>query len=383
MIAACIILSFASTPLEGENIVRNASLVGCILVNLIERFVSWCGCCRSKMGGYNKFSDVTRNLLTDLSLYPAVLASIMNTLNTRSYNVVVSLWDNSVYHNVSDVNVARRDDAINFSMNLLVVLLFVVMVHLLRLWQVGRIAKTLAGEFKKNVSGARSTLRAFITIFFFHVLLWSVVQTLYLCLVGYRMHIEMSEPSQPQILGVSVYLFVMMVSGGLAPLVGVFMYLIATQKWAEEFPIAFFLDRMPSQQSRSVDISHDRVEHQFKRLHEANMRCSGCLYGLIHPLVSPLQMMLTTSFFALWVLFAFTYPVSSLSRSNIDLSLSDASHGLIGVVAAAVVCGLVIILSFIGNLVPLLYGFLGLAMLPVWLLFYTIVSCYALCRKKS
>ena len=383
VVAACIILSFASTPLSGENIVRNASLVACLLVVTTERFISWCGCLGSKKQIYNKFSDISRNLLTDVSLYPAVVASIMNTLNTRSYNVVLSLWDESVYANVSNVGTVRRDDAINFSMNLLIVLLFVFMVHLLRLWQLGSIAKTLIGEFKKNVSGARSSARVFLILFFVHVLICSIVQILYLLLLGYRMHIEMNDPAQPQLFGISAYLFVMMVSGELLPLVGIFMYLITTQKWAEEFPIALFLDRIPSVQSLSLDISHERVEHKFKRLHESNMQCSGCIFGLIHPLVSPLQMILAVLFFGLWVLFAFTYPVTSVSRSSINMNLSDVSHNLAGVVGAAIVYGLVVILSLLTNLLPLLYGFLGLAMLPFWLVFYVIVGCSSLCRKKS
>lgn len=383
VLTACLIISFASTPLSGENIVRNASLGACLLLVTVERFISWCGCCRSKKKAYNRFSDVTRNLLMDISLYPAVIASIMNTLNTRSYNVVVSLWDESIYANVSNAGIMRRDDAINFSMNLIVVSVFVVMVHVLRLWQLGRIAKRLTGEFKKNVSGARSTARAFLILFFVHVLIWSIVQILYLVLLGYRMQIEMSDPSQPQVLGVSVYLFIMMISGELLPLVGIFMYFITAQKWAEEFPIAFFLDRIPSQQSVSLDISHDRVEHKFKRLHETNMQCSGCIFGLIHPLVSPLQMMITVSFFALWVLFAFTYPVASVSESSLDLFLSDAAHNLAGVIGTAVVYGLIVLLSLLTNLLPLLYGFLGLALLPFWLLFYIIIACSGLCSKKS
>ena len=383
VVAACIILSFASTPLSGENIVRNASLVACLLVVIVERFVSWCGCLGSKKGTYNRFSDITRNLLTDVFLYPAVVASIMNALSTRSYNVVVSLWDESVYANISDAGTVRRDDAINFSMNLLIVLLFVLVVHVLRLWHLGSIAKTLMREFKKNVSGARSTARVFLILFFVHVLICSIVQILYLLLLGYRMHIEMSDPSQPQVLGVSTYLFVMMISGELLPLVGIFMYFIAAQKWAEEFPIAFFLDRIPSAQSPSLDISHERVEHKFKRLHESNMQCSGCIFGLIHPLVSPLQMILNVSFFALWVLFAFTYPITSVSRSSLDLFLSDFSHDIFGIVSTAIVYGLVVILSFLTNLLPLIYGFLGLAMLPFWILFYIIVGCSSLCSKKS
>ena len=383
VIAACIILSFASTPLAGENIVRNASLVACLLLNVTERFVSWCGCCRSKKRTYNRFSDVTRNLLTDVSLYPAVISSIINTLNTRSYNVVLSLWDESVYTNVSNTNIVRRDDTINFAMNLLVIALFVLMVLLLRLWMVGRVAKTLVGEFKKNVSGARSAARIFLIFFFLHVLVLSVVQILYLFLVGYRIQVEMSESSQPQVLGVSIYLFIMMVSGELLPLMGIFMYFVTAQKWAEEFPIAFFLDRVPSQRTLSLDISHDRIEHQFKRHHDANMQCSGCLFGLIHPLASPLQLMLTMSFFALWALFAFTYPIASLSGPNLDLFLSDASHGLIGIVGTAAVYGLVVLLSFLTNLLPLLYGLLGLALLPFWALFYIFLTCSALCSKKS
>ena len=383
IISACAILSFASTPLEGENIVRNAALVACLIVNVTERFVSWCNCCGSKKDNYNAFSDITRNLLTDITLYPAVLASIINTLKTRSYNVVLSLWDDSIYGNASRVNIVQRDDSINFSMNLLVVLLFVVMVHLLRLWQAVRIAKTLIGEFKKNVSGARSASRTFLIGFFVHTLLWSIVQILYFCLIGYRLHVEMGEQSHPQVLGVSVYLFIMMVAGGLVPIVGIFMYFIMTQKWVEEFPIAFYLDRVPSQHLLSLTLSSDRVERQFKTLHETNVRCSGCLYGLIHPLVSPLQLILTTSFFAMWVLFAFSYPIVSLSATKVDLFLSDASHGLVGLIGTAIVYGAVVLLSFFGNILPLLYGFLGVAMFPFWLLFYTIVSCWSLCSKKS
>ena len=268
----CIITSFVTTSFKNENLVRSVSLVACFVVNILERIFS-CGCCHLKRKTYNAYSDITRNVLTDIFLYPAVVASIMNTLNTQSYNVVFSLWDSSIYANASNESKAVREDAVNFSMNALVLLLFIVMVHVVRLGQLGAIVKSLVGNFKEDVSGARSTSRAFIVIFFVHVLIQTIVQCLYLFLIGFRFHAELSNPSQPQILGISVYLFTMMVCGELVPLLGIFMYFIAAQKWAEEFPIALLLDNIRSERSLS-GTAHNRVEYQFKALHKFNTNVS-------------------------------------------------------------------------------------------------------------
>lgn len=380
----CIILSFASTPLSGENVVRNISLVVCLIMNITERVISWCGCCQSKQSTYNAYSDITRNLLTDILLYPAVIASIMNTLNTKSYNVVFSLWNESIY-NVSNAKEAKQDDAINFSMNMLVILLFVVMVYCLRFWQLGSIVRSLLREFKKNVSGAHSTARVFIVVFFMHALIQSIVQILYIVLISYRIQRELSDQLSTnfQIFGVSIYLFIMMVCGGLVPLMGTFMYFITAQKWAEEFSIAFLLDHTPSDPSNVLCHYIDHVEQQFKLLHRYNMQCSGCLFGIIHPLVSPLQLLVTITFFALWVLFVATYPITALDSAQLDLSLSDPSHGFFGLIGTAIVYGLVIILSLLGNLLPLAYGLIGLVMIPFWGLFYTCIGCFLLCKRKS
>ena len=380
--AACITLSFVSTPSKNENLVRSVSLIACLIVNILERVISWCGCCQSKRKTYNAFSDITRNLLTDIFLYPAVIASIMNALNTQSYNVVLSLWDDSIYSNISNSDDVIQDDAINISMNVLVLLLFIVMVHILRLGQLGKIVKSLVGKFKENVSGARSTARVFIVIFFVHVFIESIIQILYLFLIGFRIHAEMTDPSQPQVFGVSVYLFIMMVCGELVPLLGIFMYFITAQKWVEEFPIALLLDHTPSNRSLSGTV-HDRVEYQFKELHTFNMKCSGCLFGLLHPLVSPFQILIMMAFFALWALFVCTYPISSIDSTYLDLSLSKASSSLFSTVGIAVVYGLLFLLSFLVNLLPLIYGFLSLAMLPFWGIFYTFIGCSALCNTKS
>ena len=387
IVAACIILSIASTSFKDENMVRSVSLIACLVVNILERFVSWCGCCQSNGKTYNAFSDITRNLLTDVFLYPAVIASIMNALNTQSYNVVLSLFDDTIYANVSNSDRAVRDDAINFSMNALVLLLFVVMVHLLRLWHLGSIARSLVRGFRNNVSEARSSARVFIIAFFLHVLVQSIVQLLYLFLIGYRVHVESSDPSQPQILGVSVYLFAMMMCGELVPLISVFLFFIATQKWVEEFPIVFFLDHIPSQQLQQQQLlsvtAWNRIEYMFKSLHTFNMRCSGCLFGLIHPLASPLQIVIAMTFFALWVVFVCAYPISGIDSSSLDLSLSRASHGLVGTIGIAVVYGIVGLLSLLSNLLPLIYGFLGLTLLPFWGIFYTCAALSSVCNSKS
>jgi hypothetical protein len=382
---ACIMTSFATTSFKDENLVRSVCLVACFVVNILERIFS-CGCCHVKRKTYNAYSDITRNVLTDIFLYPAVIASIMNALNTKSYNVVFSLWDSSIYANVSNVsstNKAVREDAVNFSMNALVLLLFVVMVHVVRLGQLGAIVKSLVGNFKEDVSGARSTSRAFIIIFFVHVLIQSIVQGLYLFLIGFRFRAELNHPSQPQILGISVYLLTMMVCGELVPLLGVSMYFITAQKWAEEFPIALLLDNIPSQRSLS-GTAHDRVEHQFKALHKFNTKCLGCFFGLLHPLLSPLQILVSAVYFALWLLFVCSYPINNIDATNLDLSLSgNASPGVLGTVGIAVVYGLLVLLSLFGNLLPLIYGFVGLAVFPFWGLFYICVGCASLCRNRS
>ena len=381
----CIITSFATTSFKNENLVRSVSLIACFVVNILERIFS-CGCCHLKRKTYNAYSDITRNVLTDIFLYPAVVASIMNTLNTQSYDVVFSLWDSSIYANVSNdtsTSKAIREDAVNFSMNALVLLLFIVMVHLVRLGQLGAIVKSLVGNFKEDVSGARSTSRAFIVIFFVHVLIQSIVQGLYLFLIGFRFQAELSNPSQPQILGISAYLFTMMVCGELVPLLGIFMYFIAAQKWAEEFPIALLLDNIRSQRSLS-GTTHDRVQHQFKALHRFNRKCLGCFFGLLHPLLSPLQILITAIYFALWLLFVCSYPVSSIDATYLDLSLSArVSLGVLGTAGIAVAYGLLVLLSFLGNLLPLIYGFIGLAVFPFWVFFYICVGCISLCRNRS
>lgn len=382
IVTACMILSFAATPLKNENLVRTLSLLACLIVNVFERIISWCGCCRSKQKTYNAFSDITRNLLTDVFLYPAVVASIVDALNTRSYNTVLSIWDESIYANVSDTNGVIKDDAINISLNGAVLLLFIVMVHGLRLGQLGRIVKTLVGHFKENISGASSSARAFITTFFVHVLIWSVVQLLYLLLIGFRIQAEMTESSQPQVLGMSVYLFIMMICGGLVPLLGIFMYFITAQKWVEEFPIALLLDHTSSTQSPS-GTARDSINYQFKALHTYNTKCSGCLFGLMHPLMSPFQLLIMMMFFSLWVLFVCTFPVFNTDFTYLDLSFGKAASALHNIVVMGVVYGLTVLLSFFVSFLPLVYGLLGLAMLPFWCLFYICVGCISLCNTKS
>ena len=379
----CIVLSVGFNPFDNNGLVRSASLVACLVVNVLERLVPWCGCCSSRKETYNALSDITRNLLTDIFLYPAVIASIVNTLDTHSYNVVLSLFDSSIYANSSNVNAAIKDDAINFSLNGLILLLFIVMVHFLRIWQLGFVMKSLLASFKNSLSEARSSARVFIVIFFLHVLVQSIVQMLYLFLIGYRVHAEKTDPSQPQILGVSAYLFIMMVCGGLVPLTGIFMYFITVQKWAEEFPIAFLLDHTPSSLSANQPHTLHRIEHEFRSHHAFNTSCSGCLFGLIHPLVSPLQTLIAVIFFSFWVLFVFTYPISSVTSTGLDLFLSTSSHGLVGTVGVAVVYALIVLLSLLGNLLPIVYGFLGLVMLPFWAIFYTLVGLSSLCHTKS
>lgn len=380
--AACMILSFASTPLKNENLVRTVSLTACLIVNVLERVISWCGCCQSKQKMYNSVSDITRNLLTDIFLYPAVVASIMNTLNTRSYNTVLSIWDDSVYANVSNADEVIEEDAINISLNATVLLLFIIMVHGLRLGQLGKVVASLLGKLKGDVSGARSTARVFIIGFFVHVLIWSVVQLLYLLLIGFRLQTEMTESSQPQVLGVSVHLITMMICGELVPLLGIFMYFITAQKWVEEFPIALHLNHAASTQSPS-GAAYDRIKYQFKTLHTTNTKCSGCLFGLIHPFMSPFQLLITMVFFILWLLFVCTFPVSSTDSTYLDLSFGNTSSSLRNTVVMAVAYGLIVVLSLLVSLLPLVYGLLGLAMLPFWFFFYMFVACISFCSTKS
>lgn len=380
--AACMILSFAATPLKNENLVRTLSLIACLIVNVLERVISWCGCCQSKQKTYNAFSDITRNLLTDILLYPAVVASIVNTLNTKSYNTVLSIWNNSVYANVSNADDVMKEDAINISLNGAVLLLFILMVHGLRLGQLGKIVALLLDKLKEDVSGARSTARVFIIAFFVQVLIWSVVQLLYLVLIGFRVQTEMTESSQPQVLGISVYLFIMMICGELVPLLGIFMYFITAQKWAEEFPIAILLNHAPSTQSLSGAV-YDRIKYQFKTLHTTNVKCSGCFFGLLHPLMSPFQLLITMVFFILWLLFVCTFPISTTDSAYFDLSFGNVSSSLLNTVVMAVAYGLVVVLSLIVSLLPLFYGLVGLGMLPFWGLFYTFIGCISLCNTKS
>lgn len=380
--AACMILSFAATSFKNENLVRTVSLTACLIVNVLERVISWCGCCQSKQKTYNAFSDITRNILTDIFLYPAVVASIVSILNTKSYNTVLSIWDNSVYANVSNADDVKEEDAINISLNGTVLLLFIIMVHGLRIGQLGKIVASLLGKFKVDVSGAGSTARVFIIAFFVHVLIWSVVQLLYLLLIGFRIQTEMTDSSQPQVLGVSVHLMTMMICGELVPLLGIFMYFITAQKLVEEFPIALLLNHGSSTQSPS-GAAYDRIKYQFKTHHTTNTKCSGCFFGLIHPLMSPFQVLIMMVFFILWLLFACTFPVSSTDSTYLDLSFGNTSPSQWNTVVMAVVYGLVVVLSFLVSLLPLVYGLLGLAMLPFWGLFYMFVACISLCNTKS
>lgn len=372
---ACIVLSVFATSFKEENLVRLVSLAAVIVVNLLERLIYWCGCCKSIRKSYDAYSDITRNFLTEIFLYPAVVASIMNALKNRSYNVVVSLWDSGIYNSTSGT--ALRDDAINFSLNGLVLVLFIFAVHLLRLGQLGSIVRSLLSKCKENASGARRSSRVFIIGFFLHVLAETVVQFLFLFLIGSRIQTEMSTSSHPSVLGVSVYLLIMMICGMLVPFFGIFLYFLSMQKWLEEFPIVLLIDHTPHNRPLS-DTTLERVEWQFKALHAFNTKCAGCVFGLIHPMMSPLQMLAGIAFTILWVLFVFSFPVLELDSTSVELSLGSSFSSTV-VVYMAVVYGFAVIFSFLVNLLPITYGFLGMAVLPFWIPFYLCVGCYSLC----
>ena len=375
---ACIVLSFFSTSFENENIVRLVSLAAVFVVNLLERLVYWFGCCDTIKESYDAYSDITRNFLTELFLYPAVIASIMNTLKMHSYNAVVSLWDPGIYKNTS--NTSLQDDAINLSLNGLVLVLFVFVVSFLRLVQLGSIARSLLSKCKERVSRARCSSQVFIVGFFLHVLAATIVQFLFLFLIGSRIQSEMSDIAHPTALGgVSVYLLIMMVCGELVPFVGTFLYFLSMQKWLEEFPIVLLLDHTPGSRTLS-NTNLDQVEWKFKALHASNNRCTGCVFGFIHPLMSPVQMLINMAFSVLWILFVFSFPVRELSSSTVELSLAPSSSSSPTVVIyMTAVYGFSVLFSFLVNVLPITYGFLGVVVLPFWVPFYCCVACYSLC----
>lgn len=353
------------------NWIQLGCLAACVITNTLERVI---GCVQSHRKSYDAVSDITRLFLTEICLYPAVITSFIDVLNSRSYHVVGVLWNSEENANASDTEI--KNTAIDFSLNVAVVLLFILFVYVLKLVQVGIIVRSLTNSFKGKISGATFSAHAFIITFFVHVLAETVIHVLLLCLIVVLMLTD--SPPQDGLVPVTIsnYLITMIVCGELVTLLGSFLYFLSAQKWLEEFPIVLLIDHNPGNWPSAS--ASEQIETEFKALHAKNTRCSGCIAGLIHPLMSPFQMLLCMIYAAVWILFAVSFPLKDVTSLEFSFG-SLAAHTNIDTIVIMCVYGFVVLFSFFVNLLPIIFGLLGLALLPFWCVFYACAGCYKLC----
>lgn len=290
LVVIALVLSFVATNTNsiGDNVtnyVRVGALCAIILINFLERFIYWCSHGVTNIdddGTWNFYADMTRTIVTEIVLYPALMFTLHGVTSTESYQV---LFDKRV--NSSNT---EQDLSVGFALLTVIGFAFVLTAGVMRMYLLLFAVKSLLRARVSNRSNADLSVKIFLYGFCVYATAQCVIQILLFLCIGIYFH----EASFPQDLSNSAVRFdsdlkwVYAVLAEVVPLLSLLLYFITTQKLVEEFPIVLLLDTTPSQ-DRNRNINMAVVTAQFKALHAKNISRKGILKNVFHPLASPVQ----------------------------------------------------------------------------------------------
>ena len=337
------------------------------------------------------FLGLIRSSFYELFLYPILMLSIFHTIRNQSYQIFEGEERNF-----------DNTDTWGFATLSTVCIMYLMTVYIMRFRMLFTIVSILLHS-RSNISGAKKFGTIFLKGLLIQGILQIAIQIMLIILISvrYEAEIGITENNDKEMerdiydengdvggpdddmedientVALSKYLKVMISGGVLIPMLAFVMYFVSTQKLMEEFPISLFLD-WPTEQraiSSSSRIDTAKLKVEFQTFHSYNKSFTGGFLNLIQPLFSPLQAIVcglfTVYIISFFVCFASVSVVSKEDESETVNTANAFSVGyyssLEGMSGSAIKATFVIVLigTILSNTLPMVYGILGTALLPL------------------
>ena len=298
-------------------------------------------CCGSNWRkSLSQWTELLRNLLSELLLYPLVVCDLFELIDSQTYKF------------------QSDSDKVSFSYFIIGLFFLVASVYVVRTLIVFMTLRSLRKIPLDFTSTGNETVNV-ITRFLFHVLLQLIVHMLCIIAVAAKILQENGDRVTTGTVYVSPMLWVVLFTGWLIPLMGTFIYFPVNYFWIEQFSIAMYMNLVGLLQETSFaeavftkkaseevkesceqffeEIKFVEVKRQIKAREKI-----GFLYRLLYPLRMPLFYFVTPVYSVILVAFI-TSLVFSVDEVSGNVNFSLFTQGSAGV--AITLCILATILA--------------------------------------
>ena len=320
---------------------------------------------------------LVRSFFYDLFLYPTLILSILQLIQTQSY---------LIFHGQS--NSFENEDSWQFATFSVIASLYVMTVYSMRFGVFSSAVGGLLHNHTNITTGSKKASALFLKGFLAQNVIQIAVQIMMLIMISVRYQAERGRVNNYYMRQedgggygeddgetVSKFLKVMIAGGLLIPILALPMYFVSMQKQVEEFPISLYLNSPSEQRAirRTSQTDTNTFRNDFNRFHNYNVSFVGALANVLQPLFSPVQVVLcalyTLLLLSFFVCFSVTHSVNEdagrLETVNAFSAglYSDVYNMPRKVTEATFVVAL--LLTIVANFLPILYGMLGAFLLPL------------------
>ena len=319
------------------------------------------------------FLTFARSFFYDLFLYPVLILSIFQIIQTQSYLIFGGKG-----------NGFDSEHTWKFATFSVIASLYITTVYIMRFGSFNSAIGSLLHNHT-NTSGARKNSRFFLKGFLLQIVIQIALQVMLLIMISVRYQAErgggnvyMRQDNDDSVYEeegdgntISQFLKGMIAGGLLIPILSLPMYFVSTQILVEEFNVSLFLNS-PEQRALSsanrIDIQALKTE--FSRFHKYNMSGVGGLLNILQPLFSPIQVILCALHTLLLLSFFLCFSLMHMENEGETVTVSAFKAGLYSdiysmprsVIEATFAVAL--LLTIFANALPTFYGIVGAVLLP-------------------
>lgn len=338
------------------------------------------------------FLAFARSFLYDFFLYPILILSIFQIIQTQSYLIF-----DGKGNDFDSVHTWK------FATLSVVASLYITTVYIMRF---GAFSSAVGGLLHNhiNTSGARKASRYFLKGFLLQIVIQVAIQVMLFIMISVRYQAErgggndvyMRQDNDDSVYdeeegdgdSISQFLKGMIVGGILIPILSLPMYFVSTQTLVEEFNVSLFLnspERRALSSANRIDIQALKTE--FSRFHKYNMSSVGGLLNVLQPLFSPLQVILCALHTLLLLSFFICFSLMHMENEGQTVTVNAFKAGLYSNIyrmprsVTEATFAVALLFTIFANALPIFYGIVGAVLLPfhltvgtLWLLVKTIRS---------
>ena len=188
------------------------------------------GCCRmskKRKEKFNTYFELVRNIVSEAILYPLLICDL--------FDFIVG----GVFRNVNS------DDRINFTLFVVGSLYLILSVYIMRIFLILGTVRSLSRLPKMpNSSGSQVNNILLLKWFSIHILFQVATHALLIISVALKIRHENPNFGEQESIFASSFLWIIIVLGGLIPIVGILTFFVTNYYYMREFTISFWIEMM-------------------------------------------------------------------------------------------------------------------------------------------